>query len=173
MPTTSSNLESLYKPLWLTYGLVPLLAGLDKFLNLLADWPKYLSPMVAGLLPVSAQTFMYAVGIIEILVGLMVLTRWTRLGAWIAAAWLVLIALNLVTLGLYDIAVRDAVHAVAPATAVGVAVEGATAPKAWNQIGSDRRRNSSALPCSTTIQLAISAEIVTMRSNSQRGAWPP
>ena len=68
MPATTSNpnLESLYKPLWLTYGLVPLLAGLDKFFNLLADWPKYVSPLVAGLLPVSAQTFMYAVGIIEI-----------------------------------------------------------------------------------------------------------
>jgi hypothetical protein len=93
--------------LWLTYGLVPLLAGLDKFLNLLTDWPKYLAPWMANLLPVSAQTFMYAVGIIEIAVGLMVLTRWTRLGAWIAAAWLVLIALNLVTMGLFDIAVRD------------------------------------------------------------------
>ncbi len=114
MPATSSNpnLESLYRPLWLTYGLVPLLAGLDKFLNLLADWPKYVSPMVADLLPVSAQTFMYAVGIIEIVVGLMVLTRWTRLGAWIAAAWLALIAVNLVTLGLFDIAVRDLAMAV-------------------------------------------------------------
>lgn len=114
MSATSSNptLESLYRPLWLTYGLVPLLAGLDKFLNLLADWPKYLSPWVVDLLPVPAQTFMYAVGIIEILVGLMVLTRWTRLGAWIAAAWLVLIAVNLVTLGLFDIAVRDLAMAV-------------------------------------------------------------
>ena len=108
----SLNLESLYRPLWLTYGLVPLLAGLDKFFNLLTDWPKYLSPWVANLLPVSAQTFMYVVGIIEIIVGLMVLTRWTRLGAWIASAWLVLIALNLVTLGLFDIAVRDLAMAV-------------------------------------------------------------
>ncbi|HKI02378.1 MAG TPA: DoxX family membrane protein [Thermoanaerobaculia bacterium] len=109
MPTTQPNLnlESLYRPLWLTYGLVPLLAGLDKFFNLLTDWPKYLAPWMANLLPVSAQTFMYAVGIIEIAVGLMVLTRWTRLGAWIAAAWLVLIALNLVTMSLFDIAVRD------------------------------------------------------------------
>ncbi len=106
------NLESLYRPLWLTYGLVPLLAGLDKFLNLLADWPKYLSPAVAGLLPVSPETFMQAVGIIEIAVGLMVLTRWTRLGAWVAAIWLVLIAGNLVTLGLFDIAVRDLAMAV-------------------------------------------------------------
>jgi len=114
MPTTSQNLnlESLYRPLWLTYGLVPLLAGLDKFLNLLTDWPKYLSPWMAGLLPVSAETFMHAVGIIEIAVGLMVLTRWTRLGAWIAALWLVLIAGNLVTMGLFDIAVRDLAMAV-------------------------------------------------------------
>jgi hypothetical protein len=114
MPTTQPdlNLESLYRPLWLAYGLVPLLAGLDKFFNLLTDWPKYLNPSIAGLLPVSAETFMYAVGIIEIAVGLMVLTRWTRLGAWIAAAWLVLIAVNLVTMGLFDIAVRDLAMAV-------------------------------------------------------------
>jgi uncharacterized membrane protein YphA (DoxX/SURF4 family) len=112
MTTTQPNLESLYRPLWLTYGLVPLLAGLDKFFNLLADWPKYLSPVVANLLPLPAETFMYAVGIIEIAVGVMVLTRWTRTGAWIAAAWLVLIALNLVTMGLLDIAVRDLAMAV-------------------------------------------------------------
>jgi hypothetical protein len=71
---------------------------------------------VAGLLPVSAQTFMYAVGVIEIVVGLMVLTRWTRLGAWIATAWLVLIAVNLVTMGLFDIAVRDLAMAVGAST---------------------------------------------------------
>jgi len=114
MPTTTSSphLESLYRPLWLTYGLVPLLAGLDKFFNLLTDWPKYLSPLIADLLPMSAQSFMLAVGIIEILVGLMVLTRWTRLGAWIATAWLVLIAVNLATMGLFDIAVRDLAMAV-------------------------------------------------------------
>lgn len=114
MPTTPSSpsLESLYRPLWLTYGLVPLLAGLDKFLNLLTDWPRYLSPWMAGLLPMSPQTFMHVVGVIEIVVGLMVLTRWTRLGSWIAAVWLVLIAGNLVTMGLFDIAVRDLAMAV-------------------------------------------------------------
>jgi uncharacterized membrane protein YphA (DoxX/SURF4 family) len=115
-PNLGPNLESLYRPLWLTYALVPLLAGLDKFFNLLTDWPKYLSPWMADLLPVPAQTFMYAVGIIEIVVGLMVLTRWTRIGAWIAAAWLVLIALNLVTMGLFDIAVRDLAMAVGACT---------------------------------------------------------
>lgn len=117
MPTnTQPSLESLYRPLWLTYGLVPLLAGLDKFLNLLTDWPKYLSPAIANLLPVSPETFMHAVGIIEIVVGLLVLTRWTRLGAWIAAAWLVAIAINLITMGLYDIAVRDLAMAVGATT---------------------------------------------------------
>ena len=132
-----TNLESLYRPLWLTYGLVPLLAGLDKFLNLLADWPKYLSPAIAGLLPVSAETFMQAVGIIEILVGLMVLTRWTRLGAWIAAAWLVLIALNLVTLGMFDIAVRDLAMAVGAYTLARLAElrheSPAAAPATWRE----------------------------------------
>jgi uncharacterized membrane protein YphA (DoxX/SURF4 family) len=106
------DLDALYRPLWLTYGLVPLLAGLDKFFNLLTDWTQYLSPLVADLLPISPEAFMGVVGVIEIVVGLMVLTRWTRLGAWIAAAWLCLIAVNLITLGLYDIAVRDLAMAV-------------------------------------------------------------
>lgn len=132
MPANSANptLESLYRPLWLTYGLVPFLAGLDKFFNLLTDWPQYLSPLVAGLLPVSPGTFMAAVGIIEMAVGLMVLTRWTRLGAWIAAAWLVLIALNLVTMGLLDIAVRDLAMAVGAYTLARLAELRQEAPAA-------------------------------------------
>jgi uncharacterized membrane protein YphA (DoxX/SURF4 family) len=137
MPTThpSLNLETLYRPLWLTYGLVPLLAGLDKFLNLLTDWPQYLSPVVAGLLPVSAQTFMYVVGIIEIAVGVMVLTRWTRLGAWIAAAWLVAIALNLVTMGRFDIAVRDLAMAVGAYTLARLAELRQEAPVTVREAG--------------------------------------
>jgi uncharacterized membrane protein YphA (DoxX/SURF4 family) len=132
MPVTQPNLnlESLYRPLWLTYGLVPLLAGLDKFFNLLTDWPKYLSPTVAGLLPMSAQTFMHVVGIIEIVVGLMVLTRWTRIGAWIAAAWLVLIAINLITIGMFDIAVRDLAMAVGAYTLARLAEVRQGAPAA-------------------------------------------
>lgn len=107
-----TRLSSLYRPLWLTYGLVPLLAGLDKFFDLLADWESYLSPAIAGLLPMSPGTFMAIVGVVEMAVGVMVLTRWPRLGAWIAAAWLVLIAVNLVLLGRFDIAVRDLAMAV-------------------------------------------------------------
>ncbi len=132
MPTTQPNLnlESLYRPLWLTYGLVPLLAGLDKFFNLLTDWPKYLAPWVTNLLPVSASTFMHVVGIIEIAVGLMVLTRWTRIGAWIAAAWLVLIAIDLVTLGTFDVAVRDLAMAVGAYTLARLAEVRQGAPAA-------------------------------------------
>jgi uncharacterized membrane protein YphA (DoxX/SURF4 family) len=142
MSTTQPNLnlESLYRPLWLTYGLVPLLAGLDKFFNLLTDWPKYLSPMVENLLPVSPQTFMYAVGIIEIAVGLLVLTRWTRLGAWIAAAWLVLIAVNLVTLGMFDIAVRDLAMAVGAYTLARLAEMRQEAPAAARASGLREQR---------------------------------
>lgn len=106
------NLDSIYRPLWLTYGLVPLLAGLDKFTNILTDWSQYLSPLIADLVPLSPETFMWVVGVIEIVVGLMVLTRWTRLGAWIAAIWLCAIAVQLVTIGLFDIAVRDLAMAV-------------------------------------------------------------
>jgi hypothetical protein len=103
---------SIYRPLQLTYGLVPLLAGLDKFTNLLTDWSQYLAPWLADLLPFSPDVFLGIVGVIEIAVGLLVLTRWTRIGAWLAAGWLCAIALQLVTMGLFDIAVRDLAMAV-------------------------------------------------------------
>lgn len=113
--------DSVYWPLKISYGLVPLLAGLDKFVGLLADWESYLAPWMADLLPVSPATFMGIVGVIEIVAGLAVLTRFTRLGAYVVAAWLVLIALQLVTAGFLDIAVRDLVMAVGAWTLAKVA----------------------------------------------------
>ncbi len=57
---------------------------------------------------------MLCVGPVEMLVGLAILTRWTRLGAYVASAWLLGIALNLLTTGaFFDIAVRDVVLAIA------------------------------------------------------------
>jgi uncharacterized membrane protein len=100
----------------LCFGLVPLLAGLDKFFNLLADWPHYLSPLATSLLPVSATTAMHVIGVVEIAVGIAVLSPWTVIGSLVAAGWLIAIALNLVDAGFYDIAVRDAVLAVAAYT---------------------------------------------------------
>lgn len=111
------ELESPYWALRVGIGLMALLAGLDKYFNLLADWTTYLSPLAVSLLPVSATTAMHVVGLVEMAVGLAVLTAWTRLGAYVATAWLLAIAVNLVTAGHYfDIAVRDVLLSIAAYT---------------------------------------------------------
>jgi hypothetical protein len=98
-------------------GAAAFLAGLDKFFNLLANWPAYLSPLAAALLPLDASPFMHLVGVIEMVVGVVVLAGYTRLGGYVASIWLVGIALNLVATGRYfDIAVRDVMMAVAAFT---------------------------------------------------------
>jgi uncharacterized membrane protein YphA (DoxX/SURF4 family) len=99
--------------LWLTYGLIPVVAGLDKFTNLLCDWEKYLSPLARDLLPIAPTTFMWIVGVIEVVAGAIVLSRrFTRVGAMIVGGWLLAIAVNLLAGGFYDIAVRDVAMAV-------------------------------------------------------------
>jgi uncharacterized membrane protein YphA (DoxX/SURF4 family) len=113
MRATIARLESPRIALRVSFGIVPLLAGLDKFTYLLTDWSAYVAPVARGLLPVEPQTFLYAVGVVEILVGLAVLTRWTVIGSYAAAGWLILVAANLVFAGYFDIAVRDLVLAVA------------------------------------------------------------
>jgi uncharacterized membrane protein YphA (DoxX/SURF4 family) len=95
-------------------GLMAFLAGLDKFFNLLTNWEQYVSSLSQRILPLSPTTLMHVVGVIEIVVGLAILTKATRLGAYVASAWLVCIALELVTTGhFFDIAVRDLELAVA------------------------------------------------------------
>jgi hypothetical protein len=112
--TFERGLDSARLALKFGLGLAAFLAGLDKFFNVLADWPAYLSPLLVSHLPVSASTFMEVVGVIEMAVGLAILTRWTELGAYVAMVWLVLIAVNLVTTGhFFDVAVRDVVMAIA------------------------------------------------------------
>lgn len=110
------TLNSIYLPLKITFGLVPIVAGLDKFFGFLTDWKAYLSPQIASALPVSPEVMMGVVGIIEIVVGLAILTRFTRLGAYVASVWLVLIAANLILAGALDVAVRDVVMAIAAFT---------------------------------------------------------
>jgi len=96
----------------LTYGIVPIVAGADKFTNLLVNWSDYLNPSITAMLPFNAETFMLIVGVIEILAGILVLFK-TKLGALVVTAWLVLIALTLLLSGKYlDVAVRDIVMAV-------------------------------------------------------------
>ena len=116
MHDTITRLESSRIALRVSFGLLPLLAGLEKFTYFLTDWSAYVGPVARSLLPVSPQTFLYIVGIVEVLVGLAVLTRWTVIGSYAAAGWLTLIAVNLVLAGFFDIAVRDVVLAVAAFT---------------------------------------------------------
>jgi len=104
----TKGLDSAWWALRIGLGLGPLLAGLDKFFNLLTDWGMYLSPLAEKIVPVSAPVFMRTVGVIEMAVGLLILAGWTRLGGYMLAAWLAAIAVNLVTTGMfYDLAVRD------------------------------------------------------------------
>jgi uncharacterized membrane protein YphA (DoxX/SURF4 family) len=114
------NTDRLTMPWWAlraALGATAFLAGLDKFFNLLADWPGYLSPIAARLLPFSASAFMHIVGIIEMAVGLTILFGLTRLGGYVASVWLLCIAVNLVTTGhFFDVAVRDVGLAVAAFT---------------------------------------------------------
>ena len=102
------RLEQAWWALRIGLGILPLLAGLDKYFNLLANWPGYISPLALKVLPFSAQTFMHIVGVIEMIVGLAILTKWTRLGSYVASAWLLAIAGSLVSAGMFfDVAVRD------------------------------------------------------------------
>jgi uncharacterized membrane protein YphA (DoxX/SURF4 family) len=106
------SVKQLQNTLRLTFGIVPIVAGLDKFTNLLTHWSDYLAANVTSMLPVSAMTFMKIVGIIEILAGIIVLAR-PLIGAYIVMAWLVCIALQLIIGGHYfDVAVRDLVMAI-------------------------------------------------------------
>lgn len=92
----------------IAFFLGPFIAGLDKFFHVLVNWDGYLSPIAQGVLGAYSHTFMLAVGVVEMVVGLLVITRWTRLEAYIASIWLLLIAINLLTTGHYfDIALRD------------------------------------------------------------------
>ena len=105
------NTDRLTTPWWalrFALGGAAFLAGLDKFFNLLANWPAYLSPIATDLLPFSPSAFMHIIGVIEMAVGAVILAGLTQLGGYVASAWLLCIAVNLVTTGHYfDVAVRD------------------------------------------------------------------
>jgi uncharacterized membrane protein YphA (DoxX/SURF4 family) len=92
-----------------TFVVVPILSGIDKFFNFMVEWPRYLAPWVNDLMPGSGQDFMYVVGAIEILAGIVVLLS-PKWGSLLVAAWLAGIIVNLLTYDpprYYDIAARD------------------------------------------------------------------
>ena len=100
-----------FRLLKFTFVIVPIVAGADKFTNLLTNWEQYLNPSIAGLLPFPASTFMMIVGIIEIIAGIIVLKK-AEIGGYIVAAWLTSIALTLLAgFNYVDVAVRDLVMA--------------------------------------------------------------
>lgn len=107
------NVQLVKNLLKYTFGLVPIVAGLDKFTNILTSWSQYLSEGFTEILPFEPSTFMIIVGIIEIAAGVLVLTK-TKIGAYIVSAWLTAIALTLIFSWNYvDVAVRDLVMAIA------------------------------------------------------------
>ncbi|HEY7354080.1 MAG TPA: hypothetical protein VH596_15040 [Terriglobales bacterium] len=117
MSTFDKRLELPWWALKIGLGVGPIITGADKFFNKLTDWTMYLSPLATQTLPVSASTFMHIVGVIEIIAGIVVLSRFTRIGAYIVAAWLVGIIVNLLTTGMFfDLAMRDLEIAIAAFT---------------------------------------------------------
>ena len=107
-----TRLNGTVTALRVAIGLMATLAGLDKFFNLLANWEAYIAPITQQFLPISARAFMGVAGVIEFAVGITILAIRPSLGAYVASAWLILIAVNLVAGGHFDIAVRDVVLAV-------------------------------------------------------------
>ena len=106
-----TTINQLQKTLKFTFGIVPIIAGLDKFTNLLTNWVDYLGKN-ADLIPINHLLFMKIVGSIEIVAGIIVLVK-PRIGAYIVMIWLLCIALQLIIgLNYLDVAVRDIVMAI-------------------------------------------------------------
>jgi hypothetical protein len=110
--TVTERLKSdpAYQAFWLLrigFAAAPILFGLDKFFDVMVNWEIYLAPWINDIVPGSGAEAMYAVGVVEIIAGLFVLAK-PRYGAYVVAAWLGGIIVNLLTLsGYYDIALRD------------------------------------------------------------------
>jgi uncharacterized membrane protein YphA (DoxX/SURF4 family) len=104
---TGSPSAQAYRILQLAYTVAPIVAGVDKFFHWLVNWDQYLAPAVARLAPVPAHTLMLGVGIVEVIAGLLVAFA-PRIGAWVVAAWLFGIIVNLLLIpGYFDVALRD------------------------------------------------------------------
>ena len=96
-----------YQILHVAFVVAPLLAGLDKFFHFLVNWDMYVAPSIARMLPISVHNFMLLVGVIEVVAGVIVALR-PRIGAYIVAAWLWAIIINLLMIpGYFDLALRD------------------------------------------------------------------
>jgi hypothetical protein len=107
IPARDNPAYQAYLTLRVGFVAAPILFGLDKFTNLLTDWTTYLAPAIDRLVPGSASSAMLAVGVVEIVAGLVVAVR-PKVGGYLVAAWLAGIIANLLLLGdYYDVALRD------------------------------------------------------------------
>jgi uncharacterized membrane protein YphA (DoxX/SURF4 family) len=105
--TTTEPAYQAFLLLRTVFTIAPIAFGLDKFANVLTDWPQYLAPWIDGIVPGTAQQAMYAVGVVEVLAGVLVAVA-PRIGALVVAAWLAGIIVNLLTIpDFYDVALRD------------------------------------------------------------------
>jgi uncharacterized membrane protein YphA (DoxX/SURF4 family) len=109
-PATSAWRDPRYQAfaiMRLAFTVAPIAFGIDKYFNVLVHWPKYLAPWINNIAPGSGQDFMYFVGAVEILAGIVVAIK-PRYGAYLVAGWLAGIVINLLSYsGFYDIALRD------------------------------------------------------------------
>ena len=109
-PRTATGTDPAHQAFLLlrtVFTIAPIVFGLDKFTNLLTDWPQYLAPWVDAIVPGTAQQAMYAVGVVEVIAGIVVAVA-PRFGGWLVAAWLLGIIVNLLTIpAFYDVALRD------------------------------------------------------------------
>ena len=106
-PATRTGADLAYRLLRTVFTVAPIAFGLDKFVGLLTDWEQYLAPWIDDLVPGSAHQAMLAVGVVEVVAGLVVAVA-PRFGAPLVAAWLAGIIVNLVTMGDHlDVALRD------------------------------------------------------------------
>ena len=120
----NSNVQLVQRILTYTFGIIPIVAGLDKFTNILTNWSQYVSEGLSELIPIEVSLFMILVGFIEILAGLLVLIK-PKIGSYVVAAWLTLISLSLlVTWSHVDVAVRDIVMAIAAFSLAKLSEEG-------------------------------------------------
>jgi uncharacterized membrane protein YphA (DoxX/SURF4 family) len=133
------QLDTRVTVLRLAFGATATLAGLDKFFNILVDWSTYISPLAAQLLPFSPEAFMRVVGVIELGVGIAILGAAPVIGAYIASAWLMLIAANLVLSGHLDVAARDVVMSISAFTLARLLEQRQEAPE---QAVSERSRRT-------------------------------
>jgi hypothetical protein len=107
MAAVPDRARQAFRILQVGFIVAPILFGLDKFVEVLVDWDRYLAPAVTDALPVSGHTAMLAVGVVEIAAGVLVALR-PRIGGYVVAVWLWVIIVNLLVVGDYfDIALRD------------------------------------------------------------------